>query len=187
MSVDPQHSVIRLRRDGRLVRPQAEPYRDRALYPAFRLPVGREFRQQLQWARQVNQVGLAGVVEQAPECVLGRGALADADGMLGDAVKLPCVTCKPALIAEGVGYILNSDVVGIRKQRPEADAGEGCDRAIGHTTRKTGETCWAQFPTCRFSRRAHEQLLPWETAGWSLQPGGGHRRLPPRKEIGRAS
>src|ERR1039458_4818246 len=124
MSVDPQHSVIRLRRDGRLVRPQAEPYRDRALYPALRLPVCCEFRQQLQWARQVNQVGFAGVVEEAPEGVLGQTELADVDGVLGDRVELRGVAAKPALMSEGVGNIGNQNVVGIRKQRPKADAGK---------------------------------------------------------------
>src|ERR1035441_493586 len=44
---------------------------------------------------------------------------------------------KPALIAEGVGYVLDSDVSRIRKQRPEADAGISGDGAMGgHTTQK---------------------------------------------------
>src|ERR1035437_1290045 len=54
---------------------------------------------------------------------------------------------KPALVAEGVGNILDSDVSRVREQRPKADAGKGCYRAIGtHTTSKTVEICWAQFP-----------------------------------------
>src|ERR1035441_4871052 len=54
---------------------------------------------------------------------------------------------KPALVSESVGNIGNQNVVGIRKQRPETDAGKGCDGAVGnHTHSKAGEICWAQFP-----------------------------------------
>ena len=107
MSLDPQHFVICLCHAGGLVRWKSEPYRDRPLQPALRLPVHREFRQQLQRAREVNQVGFAGVMEQAPECVLGRTELADVDGVLGDRVELPGVAAKPTLVRQGVGDVLN--------------------------------------------------------------------------------
>src|ERR1035437_3683043 len=63
--------------------------------------------------------------------------LADAHAVFGHAVELPRMSCKAALVAERVGYILDSDVSRIRKQRPEADAGESGDGAVGsHTTQK---------------------------------------------------
>jgi hypothetical protein len=37
-------------------------------------------------------------------------------------------------------------------------------------------------PSVMCSRRAQEPPLPWETNGRSLRRGGGHRRLPPRKD-----
>jgi hypothetical protein len=113
-----------------LVQRESEPRRDCPLQPAFRVPVRREFRQLLQWARQVNQVGFAGVVEQAPEGVLGQTELADVNGVLGDRVELRGVAAKPALVRQRVGDVGNQDVVGIRKQGPEADAGEGADEAV---------------------------------------------------------
>ena len=82
MSLDLQHFVICLCHAGGLVRWKSEPYRDRPLQPALRLPVHREFRQQLQRAREVNQVGFAGVVKQTPEGVLRQTELADVDGVL---------------------------------------------------------------------------------------------------------
>src|ERR1039457_840515 len=76
---------------------------------ARRLAVRREFRQQLQRARQVNQVGFAGIVEQAPEGVLGHTESADVDGVLGDRIELRCVAAKPTLVSEGVGNVGNQD------------------------------------------------------------------------------
>src|SRR5450759_4760701 len=64
---------------------------------------------ELQWARQVNQVGFAGVVEQAPEGVLGQTELADVDGVLGDRIELRGVAPKPALMRQRVGNVLNQD------------------------------------------------------------------------------
>ena len=80
---------------------------------ARRLAVRREFRQQLQRARQVNQVGLAGVMQQTPEGVLGQTELADVDGVLGDAVELRGVAAEPTLVCQGVGNILNQDFLGV--------------------------------------------------------------------------
>src|ERR1035437_143696 len=75
---------------------------------------------------------------------------------------------EAALVAEGVGYILDSDVSRIRNQRPEAHAGEGCDGAIGtHTTKKSRQIHWAQFPTlcCSSSQGDQRAVSParWRT------------------------
>ena len=43
----------------------------------------------LQGSGHVAEIGLAGVVQQTPKCVLRSAMLADADGVLGDTVKLP--------------------------------------------------------------------------------------------------
>jgi hypothetical protein len=71
------------------------------------------------------------------------------DGVLGDAVKLPCVAAKPALVAEGMGYILDSDVSRIRKQRqkrmPEKVVIEPFEPI---QPKKSCRIHWAQFPTC---------------------------------------
>ena len=82
--------------------------------------------------------------------------------MLGDAIKLPCVAAKPALVAEGVGYILDSDVSRIRNQWPEADAGEGCYRAIGtHTPENHAKYTGRNSPSVRHSAQ--------EPARWVLK------------------
>src|ERR1017187_4608877 len=148
MSFDPQHGVVGLRHAGRLLLLKSEPHRDRPLQPALRLPVRREFRQLLQWARQVNQEGFAGVVQQAPEGVLGQTELADVDGVLGDRVELRGVAAKPTLVSEGVGDILDQNVAGIRKQRPKPQAGEGVDEAVEaiHTEKWNTARGSAQFP-----------------------------------------
>ena len=120
---------------------------DGALEAALRRPVHLKGGQRLQGRGNVAEIGLAGIVQQTPKCVLRRAMLADADGVLGDAVKLPCVAAKPALVAEGMGYILDSDVSRIRKHRPEADAGEGCDRAIGtHTIQEIMQDTLGTIP-----------------------------------------
>jgi hypothetical protein len=69
----------------------------------------REFRQQLQRARQVHQVGLAGVVEQAPKGVLGQTEVADVDGVLGDRIELRGVATKPTLVRQRMGNVLDQD------------------------------------------------------------------------------
>jgi hypothetical protein len=56
-------------------------------------------------------------VEQAPEGVLGQTELADVDGVLGDAVKLPRVTSEPALVSESVGNVGNQNF-GAREKLP---------------------------------------------------------------------
>ena len=76
----------------------------------FRPPVGREFRQLLQWAGQVNQVGLAGVVQQAPKRILGQTESADVDGVLGDRIELRGVATKPTLVRQRMGNV--PDLVG---------------------------------------------------------------------------
>jgi hypothetical protein len=90
----------------------------------------REFRQQLQRARQVNQVGFAGVVEQAPEGVLGQTELADVDGVLGDRVELRGVAAKPALVRQRLGDILNQNLLWVWVERPKPQAGESPDKAV---------------------------------------------------------
>jgi hypothetical protein len=97
---------------------------------ARRLAVRREFRQQLQRARQVNQVGFAGIVEQAPEGVLGQTESADVDGVLGDRIELRCVAAKPTLMRQRVGDVLDQDLGGIWAQRPKPQAGEGANEAV---------------------------------------------------------
>src|ERR1019366_4596009 len=91
-----------------------------------------------QRAGQVNQVGLAGVVQQAPEGVLGQTELAYVDGMLGDRVELRGVAAKPALVRQRVSNVGNQDVVGIREQRPKADAGESANEAVETIHMKSG-------------------------------------------------
>src|ERR1039458_359470 len=49
-------------------------------------------------ARQVNQVGFAGVVQQTPERIPRGTELADVDGMFGNRVELRGVAAKPTLI-----------------------------------------------------------------------------------------
>jgi hypothetical protein len=94
--------------------------------------------------------------------------------VLGDAVEQPRVASEPALVSESVGNVGNQNVSRVRKQRRKADARKSGDRAIGtHTTSKTVEICWAQFPLLLLSRRAQEPLLPWETNGRTLLRGGG--------------
>ena len=67
----------------------------------------REFRQQLQRAAQVHEVGLAGVVEQAPEGVLGQIELADVDGVFGDRIELRGVATKPTPVRQRMGNVLD--------------------------------------------------------------------------------
>src|ERR1019366_5001439 len=130
ISFDPQDGVVGLRHPRRLVWRKSEPHRDRPLYPALRLPVRREFRQQLQRARQINQVGFAGVVEEAPEGVLGQTELADVDGVLGDRVELRCVAAKPTLMRQRVGYVLDQDLLWVWVQRPKPQAGESANEGV---------------------------------------------------------
>src|ERR1017187_4624220 len=106
---------------------------------ARRLAVRREFRQQLQRARQVNQVGLAGVVQQAPESVLGQTELADVDAVLCDRVELRGVAAKPTLVRQGVSDIVNQNLGGIWVQWPKPQAGEGANEAVKpiHTQSET--------------------------------------------------
>src|ERR1017187_2224852 len=139
MSFDPQHGVVGLRHAGRLLLLKSEPHRDRPLQPALRLPVRREFRQLLQWARQVNQVGFAGVVEQAPEGVLGQTELADVDGVLGDRVELRGVAAKPTLMRQRVGNVLDQDLLWVWVQRPNPQAGESANEGVEtiHTKSET--------------------------------------------------
>jgi hypothetical protein len=46
------------------------------------------------------------------------------------------MTGEPVLLTERVSDVSNPDVVGVREQRPEKNAGKSCDGAIGHTTKK---------------------------------------------------
>jgi hypothetical protein len=103
---------------------------DGALQAALRRPVGLKLLKLFQGCRNVTEIGLARVVQQAPQRVLRSAILADADGVLGDAVKLPSVASEAALVRQRVGNVGNQNVSRVRKQRPEADAGEGCYRAI---------------------------------------------------------
>ena len=132
-----QDSSVSLGDTTGLLGGKAEADGDGALQGALRRPVCLKLLKLLHGRGNVAQICLAGVVQQSPQRIFRPAKLADADAVLGHAVKVPCMPCKAALVAEGVGYILDSDVSRIRKQRPEADAREGCDRAIGtHTTQK---------------------------------------------------
>src|ERR1017187_6246297 len=163
MSLDLQHFVICLCHAGGLVRWKSEPYRDRPLQPALRLPVGREFRQQLQRARQVNQVGFAGVVQQTPKRIVGQTELADVDGVLGDRIELRCVAAKPTLMRQRVGDVLDQDLGGIWVQRPEPEAGESADEAVAtiHTVSGTRLAGSHNYPP--------PVPLPWGTKARSLR------------------
>src|ERR1035437_8566542 len=81
---------------------------------------------------------------------------------------------KPALVAEGVGYVLDSNVSRVWMERPEADAGKSGDGVVGsHTPRKSRRIHSAQFPTrwCS-SREAVKPPLPRTTKGRCLRRGG---------------
>lgn len=68
---------------------KAEADGDGALQAALRRPVGLKLWKLLDGCRNVAEIGLAGVVQQAPQRVFRSAMLADADGVLCDTVKLP--------------------------------------------------------------------------------------------------
>ena len=108
--------------------------------------------------------------------------------MLGDAVEQPRVASEPALVSESVGNVGNQNVSRVRKQRRKADARKSGDRAIGtHTTSKTVEICWAQFPPAAVVATSTRAAASLGDRWGSLRRGGGHRRLPPRKGTGHGS
>src|ERR1035437_6560270 len=88
---------------------------------------------------------------------------------------------KSALVAEGVGYILDSDVGRIRKQRPEADAGKSGDGTIGvHIPAKQAKYGGHNSPTAVVAMGTGaatalgDQLADWcQTARTAV--GGTHK------------
>src|ERR1035441_10001843 len=73
---------------------------------------------------------------------------------------------KPALVAEGVGYVLDSNVSRVWMEQPEPDAGKGCDRAVGsHTPKKSCETRRTQFPPTAVVATHRDRLFPGRPKG----------------------
>ena len=80
--------------------------------------------------------------------MLGRAQVADVDGVFSDRVESRRMAAKPTLLRQRVGNVGNQDVVGIRKQRPKADAGKGANEAVEtiHTEKWNTARGSAQFP-----------------------------------------
>src|ERR1035437_6696245 len=85
---------------------------------------------------------------------------------------------KSALVAESVGYVLDSDVSRVRKQRPKPDAGRSGDGAVeSHTPKNHAEYAGHNSPPCCSSHQAVKPPLPWEIKGRCLRRGGQPGRL----------
>src|ERR1039457_5937578 len=84
----------------------------------------------LQRRGNITEKRLAGVVQQTPKCILRSAKLTDADGVFSNAVEYPSVPSEPALNRKRVRDVLDQDVVGVGKERPEVNARVSRDRAI---------------------------------------------------------
>ena len=74
---------------------------------------------------------------------------------------------KSALVAESVGYVLDSDVSRVRKQRPKPDAGRSGDGAVeSHTPKNHAEYAGHNSPPCCSSSQGDQRAVSparWRT------------------------
>ena len=64
-------------------------------------------------------------MEESPEYVFWPAELAYQHGVLSDGVEGPTVAAESTLLREGVRDVVNFDVLGVRIERAEANAGKG--------------------------------------------------------------